>query len=212
MSLNEEDDIENENELENENENENDLDELDNQEEIDENDDIELDDDEEDQDDDGDLDDLNNLEEGENEMIFSNQYQEDSSDDEYDSDDYNEKFDQELTNKYIIDTHPELNEKNASEIEFLTRIHRDENNNIIDENHKTFPVLTKYEKTKVLGIRVKQLNNGSNPFITIASNVFDNKLIAIEELKKKKLPFIIIRTIGKSKVEYWDVNDLELLD
>ena len=145
-------------------------------------------------------------------MIFYNQYQEDSSDDEYDSDDYNEKFDQELTNKYIIDTHPELNEKNASEIEFLTRIHRDENNNIIDENHKTFPVLTKYEKTKVLGIRVKQLNNGSNPFITIASNVFDNKLIAIEELKKKKLPFIIIRTIGKSKVEYWDVNDLELLD
>ena len=59
-------------------------------------------------------------------------------------------------------------------------------------------------------VSLKKLYSLGSQFLT---GIFPkNKLIAIEELKKKKLPFIIIRTIGKSKVEYWDVNDLELLD
>jgi len=139
-------------------------------------------------------------------------YYPEESDEEYDSDDYYEKFDDELKKKYILDKHPELNQKNFHEIEVLTRIKRDENNIIIDDNHQTIPMLTKYEKTRVLGMRLKQLNHGAKPFIKVASNILDNYVIAYDELKKKKIPFIIARPLSKNKVEYWDVNDLELLE
>ena len=106
----------------------------------------------------------------------------------------------------------ELIQKNYNEIEVLTRIQRDAYNIIIDDNHQTIPTLTKYEKTRVLGMRIKQLNNGANPYIKVGKNILDNNIIANEELKQKKLPFIIARPLHKDKVEYWDINDLELLE
>ena len=39
----------------------------------------------------------------------------------------------------------------------------------------------------------------------------DNNLIALEELKQKKLPFIIMRPIPNGKKEYWRLSDLEII-
>ena len=64
----------------------------------------------------------------------------------------------------------------------------------------------------MLGLRLKQLNNGAKPFIKIADNIIDNYLIALEELKQKKLPFIICRPLNQSVTEYWDINDLDIMD
>ena len=47
--------------------------------------------------------------------------------------------------------------KNLDEIKDLLNVIRDKNNIIVDELHKTIPILTKYEKTRILGIRIKQL-------------------------------------------------------
>ena len=69
------------------------------------------------------------------------------SDNEYDSDDNYEKFDEEIKKSYILKKHPEIIQKNYNEIEVLTRIQRNSENMIIDENHQTIPILTKYEKT-----------------------------------------------------------------
>ena len=77
--------------------------------------------------------------------------------------------------------------------------------------HKTNPILTKYEKTRVLGQRTKQLNNGAKPMIKVKENIIDSYLIAEMELKEKKIPFIIRRPLANGYSEYWTLEDLEIL-
>jgi DNA-directed RNA polymerase subunit K/omega len=136
----------------------------------------------------------------------------DGGEDEEDEDeDYLQKFDKELTEKYIAETHPETLIHNFNEILALSKVVRDENNIIVDEFHKTIPMLTKYEKTRIIGQRSKQLNQGSNPFIPVSENILDTYIIAEMELKEKRLPFIIRRPIPNGSSEYWRLEDLELL-
>ena len=97
------------------------------------------------------------------------------------------------------------------EIEILTKITRDNNNNIIDKNHKTLPFMTKYEKTKILGQRASQINIGATRYIDIPENITDGYLIAQMELKAKKIPVIIRRPLPDGKSEYWKLADLEQL-
>ena len=82
---------------------------------------------------------------------------------------------------------------------------------IIDELHKTIPFLTKYEKTRVLGQRAKQINSGSAPFVEVDDNIMDGLLIAQKELHQKKIPFIIRRPIPNGGSEYWRLEDLQLI-
>ena len=122
------------------------------------------------------------------------------------------KFENDLTDNHITNYHAECLSKNYNEIKMLINITKNKNNIIIDEFHKTLPILTKYEKTKVLGIRVKQLNTGSKSYITVDEKILDNYVIAYLELEQKKLPFIIERPLSNNTFEYWKLNDLELLD
>ena len=85
------------------------------------------------------------------------------------------------------------------------------NGEIIDELHTTLPFLTKYEKARILGLRAKQINNGSEPFVNIPNNIIDGSIIAEMELKQNKIPFIIRRPIPNGGSEYWKVEDLEQL-
>ena len=88
-------------------------------------------------------------------------------------------------------------------------IRRIENDVINDPLHKTYPILSKYEKTRVIGLRVSQLNKGAQPFVTLNKVILDNVLIAEKELREKKIPFIIMRPIPNGISEYWNINDLE---
>ena len=102
--------------------------------------------------------------------------------------------------------------KNAiDEIAKFTRIVRDQDNIIIDELHKTVPFLTKYEYTKVLGVRAKQIDSGATPFVKVPENMIDSYLIAKIELQEKKIPFTIRRPIANGGSEYWNLKDLEIL-
>ena len=126
-----------------------------------------------------------------------------------------EKIDDSLKYNYSKIYHPECIHKNFDEMLKLTFIKR-ENNVIKDINHKTLPFLTKYEKTKAIGLRVKQLNSGSKPFINLqkvfnTNMVLDTNLIAERELMMKKIPFIISRPITNRKSEYWNIKDLEII-
>ena len=89
---------------------------------------------------------------------------------------------------------------------------RDKNNIVIDKNHKTIPFLTKYERCRIIGTRVKQLNSGAKPLVEFKEAILDNCVIANRELREKKLPFIIQRPIANGKSEYWNINDLEFLE
>ena len=139
-------------------------------------------------------------------------------DDEYDYDDddedpdvYFQKFDEEINKNYLVEQHPTEFNKNYDEIETLCNIVRDENNNIIDPLHKTLPYLSKYERTRVLGQRAKQINSGSKPFVPVPDSIIDGFIIAEMELVQKRIPFIIQRPLHGGACEYWKLRDLEIL-
>ncbi len=138
---------------------------------------------------------------------------EDDEDEEEDDDEYYlQKFDAELNKNYITETHPESVFHNMEEIKEMTKVFRDSNFNIIDQFHRTLPFLTKYEKTRVIGQRAKQLESGAKPFIEVPENVIDTYLIAELELKQKKIPFIIKRPLHNGGSEYWSLKDLEIIN
>jgi len=124
---------------------------------------------------------------------------------------YQTQFKENMRNDYVQKFHPEEIHKPFEEIHKLTMITRDEKGNIVDDLHKTYPILSKYEKTRAIGIRVTQLNKGAQPYIVLKRNVLDNSLIAEKELREKKLPFIIMRPMPNGICEYWNINDLEQL-
>jgi len=100
---------------------------------------------------------------------------------------------------------------NYDEISKLTKIVKDKNGIIIDPFHKTLPFLTKYEKTRILGQRAKQIENGAKPFVKIPDNIIDSYIIAELELQQKRIPFIIRRPLPCGGSEYWNLKDLELI-
>ena len=143
----------------------------------------------------------------------------DSSVSDLDSDDeedlevnYLKKIDDKMKQNILENYHPECIQKNIDEINYLCVTERDKNNIIIDKNHKTIPFLTKYEKCRAIGTRVKQLNSGAKPLVQLKEVILDNYVIANRELREKKLPFIIQRPIANGKSEYWNINDLEFLE
>ena len=128
-----------------------------------------------------------------------------------DSMEFLQKFTKEYKSDYILSNHQESLNKNYDEIKKFLDVTKDNNNNIIDAFHRTIPILTKYEKTKIIGIRLKQLNNGAKPYVTISDTILDNNIIVNMELAQKVLPFIVSRPLPNNTYEYWKLKDLELL-
>ena len=75
------------------------------------------------------------------------------------------------------------------------------------KNYKTSPVLTKYEKCRVLSERANQINCGSQIYISNSDNFSNAYDIAVQELNEKRIPFIIKRPYGNG-FEYWKLKDL----
>jgi DNA-directed RNA polymerases I, II, and III subunit RPABC2 len=115
------------------------------------------------------------------------------------------------TDEYIKLFHPEEIHLSFEEIHNLSLVTRNEYGHIIDENHQTYPILSKYEKAKIIGLRVNQLNRGATTFIDTRNLNLDKVIIAEEELRQKKIPFIIKRPIPNGKSEYWTIQDLEMI-
>ena len=132
-------------------------------------------------------------------------------DEEEDDENYLKKFDKDLKNNYLESYHPEAYSHNFEEVKMLTNVVRDENNNVVDPLHKTIPFLTKFEKSRILGQRAKQIDSGATPFVKVDKSIIDGYVIALKELEEKKIPFIIKRPLPNGAFEYWNVSDLELV-
>lgn len=171
-----------------------------------------------------DIDDVeqNNLSNKKSKKYKSNSDEEDDSnydtdddnntDNNYDDDGDDEKYLQKLENKDIIlENHRETLSVNYNAINELCNILRNGDGQIDDPHHRTIPILSKYEKTKIIGIRAKQLNNGATAFVNVAEHIIDGLIIAQQELREKKVPFIIKRPVANSHFEYWRLHDLEIL-
>jgi DNA-directed RNA polymerase I, II, and III subunit RPABC2 len=112
---------------------------------------------------------------------------------------------------FIEETHPQEKTINYEEVLSLCNVTRDVHKNIVDPLHKTLPILTKYEYTRILGVRAGQVEQGASLFITVPDTLIDSYLIAKEELRQKKLPFILKRPLPNGSIEYWKLEDLEIL-
>jgi DNA-directed RNA polymerase subunit K/omega len=179
------------------------------------NDETDNEDDEEDDEEEDDEPNEDATEEGSNGEKDEDEDNEDDEEDEEEEEeelvesDYLQKFSNEKNKNYIKDFHPELSSHNYEEVKLLSIITRDKNGIIIDSLHKTIPILTKFEKTRILGQRAKQIDSGARPFVDVPKDIIEGYLIAKLELAEKKIPFIIKRPIPNGGCEYWNVNDLE---
>jgi len=178
------------------------------------NDDEVLDEDEEDEDvqptedDDDDVEDdddeFDNANEGTDEEDNNNTVDDDDDDTEFVPRNVNDM-------EYIKTYHPEAIPISFDVMYERSIIKRDKDGIIVDPLHKTLPILSKYEKTKIIGLRVSQLNKGAQPFIIGQQSIIDNYIIANQELIEKKIPFIIKRPLPNGNSEFWFLKDLELI-
>jgi len=145
-----------------------------------------------------------------NENVDENDNEDDDNDDNYDEN-YLKKFDKEVKNQFLESYHPEVFAHNYEEVKLLSNVVRDENNIINDPLHKTLPFLTKFEKSRILGQRAKQLDSGAQPFVSVEKGIIDGYVIALKELEQKAIPFIIKRPLPNGGFEYWKVSDLEIV-
>jgi DNA-directed RNA polymerase I, II, and III subunit RPABC2 len=146
---------------------------------------------------------------------FNDEDDDDDEDENEDADkgssEYFQKLKSTVRESYVERYHPESFSHNYDEIQTLARVVRNSAGVIVDDLHRTVPIMTKYEKTRILGQRAKQLNEGAPAFINIDSTVIDGYLIAVKELEQKKTPFIIRRPLPNGGSEYWRIQDLEIL-
>jgi len=138
-----------------------------------------------------------------------------SSSDEDSDDEYNEnmrKLEHDINKDYLYSHHPEIKQINYKQLLTLSNITRNKKGIIIDPLHTTIPILTRYEKAKILGLRAKQINHGAKPFVELSKDIIDGHTIANMELAQNKIPFILRRPMPNGGSEYWKVSDLKKLD
>ena len=73
---------------------------------------------------------------------------------------------------------------------------------------KTVPFLNKFEKARLLGVRIQQLSAGAEPKININGL---NSIVEIveEELRQRKIPLIIKRNLPNGSSEEWKLEEFE---
>jgi DNA-directed RNA polymerase subunit K/omega len=79
------------------------------------------------------------------------------------------------------------------------------------EERETKPVLTKYERVRVLGDRAKQLSLGAKPMLLNVDNM-DPKAIAKLELERGVIPLIIEKVLPDGRRERWKVSELKIVN
>ena len=80
-----------------------------------------------------------------------------------------------------------------------------------DPLHTTYPFVTLFEKTKIIGLRANQLSQGARPFIVVPKEITDVRDIARLEFQQKRLPYLIKRPLPDGTYEVWRLVDLMIL-
>lgn len=80
-----------------------------------------------------------------------------------------------------------------------------------DPKKNTTPnVLSRYERAKILGMRMEQLARGAPTYIHQEHLGEDITLrdVALRELTERKLPFMLVRELPNGAKEHWRLDDL----
>lgn len=124
-----------------------------------------------------------------------------------------EEENEETTNDEEDDPYIDFKLNNKTRFDNFSKVMELSNANFQNDNKiiLTTKQLTKYEKTKILGIRAQQLSCGMPALIKVPKSVRDVRKIALLELEAKKIPFIIKRQLPNNAYEYIKVEDLEFI-
>ena len=106
----------------------------------------------------------------------------------------------ETTNDDIIDNNAELNNMIFSYDNLKDKL--------LSKNRCTKPFLTKYERARIVGYRAEQIASGSEPCVDVG-NITKVVDIVEKELKERKIPLIIKRTLPNNESEYWKLEELD---
>lgn len=86
--------------------------------------------------------------------------------------------------------------------------------NVIEEINKkpkrTIPFLTKFEKARIMGVRLQQLAYGAKPRIN-TEGLSSIQEIVQQELIQRKIPFIIRRTLPNNTFEDWRMEEFRVV-
>lgn len=79
------------------------------------------------------------------------------------------------------------------------------------DKNLTRNVLTIYEKTKVIGMRLEQLARGAETLVDLSDKEVESVHDIVRyELEQRKIPFIIRRTLPNGIKEYWRLADMQI--
>ena len=123
-----------------------------------------------------------------------------TEEDDYEINDYEDFEDDEVN---YLDNEQENNIKNLEVLSY-----EEVRNKIKTIKKKTVPFLNKFEKARLLGIRIQQLSSGAQPKIN-TTGLFSINDIVEEELRQRKIPLIIKRNLPNGQSEEWKLEEFE---
>jgi DNA-directed RNA polymerase I, II, and III subunit RPABC2 len=77
--------------------------------------------------------------------------------------------------------------------------------------NKSSQVMSKYERSAVMGMRIEQLARGAKPFVQLTPEEearMTPEDVAERELFERRVPFVIKRTLPNGAHEYWRIEDM----
>ena len=83
--------------------------------------------------------------------------------------------------------------------------------NMVKKEKKTLPIMSKFEKARIIGVRAQQIADGAVPTVKVPDKMVSTIEIAKLELKERRLPLIIRRILTKNKYEDWRIDEFELI-
>ena len=125
---------------------------------------------------------------------------EENDDNEYSNDNYFSD------NEDITDVNIEEEEKESEEKEFKLLTYKNIIENIEKKPKKTIPILTKFEKARIIGVRLQALAYGAAPCVD-TTGLKSIQEIVNKELIERKIPYIIRRNLPNGTYEYWKLEE-----
>ena len=144
----------------------------------------------------------------------NNEYEDEYDDELHIIEENGEHEDNDIGTSNLIDNDEYDEELDVFEVENTLKFNKKKSKKVIipNKNRITRPILTKYEKTLILGTRAQQISGGSPILIDkvfLNNNTNTPLNIARIELKNNVLPFIIRRPLPNGTYEDWQLTELK---
>jgi DNA-directed RNA polymerase I, II, and III subunit RPABC2 len=110
----------------------------------------------------------------------------------------------------VSDLNIEEDEKNSEENTFKILTYKNVLDNIANTKKKTIPLLTKFERARIVGVRLQQLAYGAKPRVNVENLKSINEIVE-KELLERKIPFIIRRSLPNGTFEDWKLEEFEFV-